>query len=91
MGCFPDCTGTGANPRLGLPTLRCVPQGLAVSGPAPHEALGWRYGQAAPLWRSPRLHWREGAHLPHVAPLLAPLWDLGLLRAGQARSTAPGP
>ena len=58
MGCFLHWTDTGANPRWGWSTLQCVPQGLAVSGPALHEALGWRYGRAAPLWRSPHLHWR---------------------------------
>ena len=49
MGCFLSWTGTGAHPRWGLSPLKCVPQGLAISGPALHEALGWRYGRAAPL------------------------------------------
>ena len=42
MGCFLSWTDTGANPKWGLFPLNCVPQGLAVSGPALHEALGWR-------------------------------------------------
>ena len=56
MGCFLNWTATGADPRWGLSTLHCVPQGLAVSRPALHGALSWRYGAAAPFWRSPRLH-----------------------------------
>ena len=91
MGCFLSLTGTGAHPRWGLPPLNCVPQGLALSGPALPEALGWRYGRAAPLWRSPRLHWREGVRISRVAPLLAPLWDLGPLLARRAGAAAPQP
>ena len=91
MGCFLSWTGTGAHPRWGLSPLNCVPQGLALSGPALHEAFGWRYGRAAPLWRSPRLHWREGVRISRVAPLLAPLWDLGPLPARRARAAAPQP
>ena len=53
MGCLLNWTATGADPRWGLPTLQRVPQGLAESGPALHEALRWRYGTAAPLLRSP--------------------------------------
>ena len=90
MGCF--LTGrTRALTPGGGSTLQCVPEGLAVSGPALHEAPGWRYGRAAPLWRSPRLHWREGAQLSQVAPLLAPLWDLGPLPARRAGAAAPHP
>ena len=88
MGCFLHWTDMGANPRWGLPTLQCVPQGLAVSGPALQGALGWRYGQAAPLWRSPRLRWREGTQLSQVAPLLAPLGDQGPV--GDTHPMAPG-
>ena len=89
LGCFLHWTDRGADPRWGLSALQRVPQGLAVSGPVLHEALGWRYGAAAPLWRSPRLHWREGAQLSQVAPLLAPLWDLGPLPVRRAGAAAP--
>ena len=77
MGCFLHWTATGADRRWVLSALQRVPQRLAVSGPALHEALGWRYGAGAPLWRSPRLHRSEGTRPDKVAPLLAPLWDLG--------------
>ena len=96
MGCFLNWTATGADPRWGLSPLQRIPHGLAVSGPTLREAFGWRYGAAAPLWRSPRLHWRDGAQPSLVAPLLAPLWGLGPLpvrRAGaatlQAWASAP--
>ena len=46
-----------------------------MSGPVPHEALSWRYGTAAPIWRSTRLQWSEGTLPDRVATLLAPLWD----------------
>ena len=62
---------------------------MSCEGPALHEALGWRYGAAAPLWRSPRLHWREGTQPSVVAPLLAPLWDLGPLPVRRAGAAAP--
>ena len=91
MGCFLNWTDTSANPRWGLSPLNCVPQGLAVWGPALNEALGWRYGPAAPLWRSPRLHWWDGVQLSQVAPLLAPLWDLGPLPARRAGPAARRP
>ena len=89
MGCFLNWTATGANPRWGLSALRRVPQGLAVSGPALQKALNWRYGAAAPLWRSPRLHWRDGAQPSLVAPLLAPLWDQGPLPVRRAGAATP--
>ena len=89
MGCFLHWTDTGADPRWGLLALQRVPQGLAVSGPALHEALGWRYGAAAPLWRSPRLHWGEGAQPSLIAPLPAPLWDPGPLPVRRAGAAAP--
>ena len=73
MGCFPNCTATGARPRWGVLALYRVPQGLAVLGPTLHEALSWRYGAAAPLGGSPRLHWGNGAQPSLVAALLAPL------------------
>ena len=89
MGCFLSWTGTGAHPRLGLSPLNCVPQGLAISSPALHEALGWRYGRAAPLWRSAGLHWREGVRISRVAPLLAPLWDVPPPPPGPAEPGQP--
>ena len=85
----PTWTAMGADPRWGLSALQRVPQGLAVSGPALHKALGWRYGAAAPLWRSPRLHWRDGAQPSLVAPLLAPLWDLGPLPVRRGGAATP--
>ena len=91
MGCVLSWTGTGAHPRLGLSPVNCVPQGLAISGPALDEALGWRYGPAAPLLRSPRLDWSEGVNISRVAPLLAPLWDLGPLPTRRAGAAAPQP
>ena len=91
MGCFTSWTDTGANPRRGLSPLNCVPQGLVVSGPALREALGRRYGPAAPLWRSLRRHWREGMLLSRVARVLEPLWDLGPLPARRAGPVAPRP
>ena len=89
MGCFLNWTATGATPRWGLSALQRVPQGLAVSGPTLHEALSWRYGAEAPLWRSPRLHWRDGAQPSLVAPLLAFLWDLGPLPVRHAGAATP--
>ena len=73
----------------GLSALQRVPQGLAVSGPVLHEALSWRNGVSAPLWRSPHLHWDEGVQPDMVAPLLAPLWDQGPLPV--RRGGAPTP
>ena len=43
----------------------------------------------APLWRSPRLHWSKGMLPAHVAPLLAPLWDLGALPVRRSGASTP--
>ena len=88
-GVLPPMDGHGRAPRWGPSALQRVPQGLAVWGPALHKALGWRYGAAAPLWQSPRLHWGEGAQPSLVAPLLTPLWDLGPLPVRHAAAAAP--
>ena len=93
---LPQLGGHGCAPQVGalapeLRPLNCVPQGLAVSGPALHEVLLWQYGRAAQLWRSPRNHWREGVRISGVAPLLAPLWDLGPLPTRRAGAAAPQP
>ena len=89
MGCFLHWTATGADRRWVLSALQRVPHGLALSGPALHEALSWRYGAGAPLWRSPRLHWGEGVRPDRVAPLLALLWDLGPLPVHRGRAPTP--
>ena len=60
LGCFFHWTAMAADLKWWLSALQCVPQGLAVSGPALHQALGSRYGAAAPLWRSLCLHSRDG-------------------------------
>ena len=60
-----------------------------MSGPALHEALGWRYGAAALLWRSLRLHWRDGTQPALVAPVLATLWDLGPLPVHRGGAATP--
>ena len=88
---LPPLDGHGREPQVGVVDPAGVPQGLAVSGPALHEALGWRYGRAAALWRPPRLHWREGVQLSHVAPLLALLCDQGPLHVRRAGAAAPRP
>ena len=92
-GVLPPLDGHGRAPQMGAvsPTAR------SPSDPALHEALSWRYGVAAPLWRPPRLHWRKGAQPFLVVPLLVPLWDLGPLpsagcpwsRGGTTRRRAP--
>ena len=73
MGCFLHWTATGADLRWGLSALQRIPQGLPVSGPALHEALGWRYGTQP----------------AQVAPLLAPLWDLGPLPVRRGGAATP--
>ena len=83
----PPLDGYGG--RWGLSALSRVPRGLAVFGPALHEALGWRFGAAALLWRSPRFHRRDGMQPAQVAPLLAPLWDVCPLPV--CRGGAPTP
>ena len=88
---LPPMDGHGQEPQVGAVNPAGVPQGLAVSGPALHAALGWLYGRAAPLCRSPCLLWREGTRLSQVAPLLAPLWDLGPLPARRVGAAAPRP
>ena len=72
-GMLPPLDGHGRGPYGGLSALQRVPRGPAVSGPALHEALSRRYGVAAPLWRSPRLHWRRHAALLGRPPVGAPL------------------
>ena len=89
LGCFLNWTAAGADREWVLSALQRVPQGLAVSAPTLHEALSWRYGAAAPLWRSPRLHWSEGTLPDRVAPMLAPLWDLGPLPVRRGRASTP--
>ena len=54
-----------------------------------HEALGWRYGAAAQLWRSPRLHWRDGTQPALVTPLLAAVRDLGPLPVRRGGAATP--
>ena len=53
IGCFRHWTSRGTDPRWGLWALQRVSRGLAVSAPAHHEALGYRYGTAAALRWSP--------------------------------------
>ena len=86
---LPPLDGYGGGPPVGAVGAAAGPQGLAVSGPALHEALSWRYGAAAPLWGSPRLHWSEGTLPDRVAPLLAPLWDLGPLPVRRGGASTP--
>ena len=89
MACFLHRTATRADPGWGLSTMQRILQRLAVSGPSLHEALGWRYGAAAPLWLAPGLHWRDGAQPALVAPVLAPLRDLGPLPVRRSRAATP--
>ena len=73
MGCFLRWADTGADPKRGLSALQRVPQGRAVSGPALHEALGWRYGLAATLSRSPASIGGRARSSPRSPPVGAPL------------------
>ena len=60
-----------------LATVTCAL--YALEGPAPR------------LLHLEDIHWREGVRISRVAPLLAPLWDLGPLPARRAGAAAPQP
>ena len=79
MGCFLYWTATGADSQWVVSALQRVPIGPAIPGATIHEAYCLRYGNGAPLWQSPRLHWGQEVEPDEVAPLSAPLWDLGPL------------
>ena len=67
-----------------------TPQGLGIAVPALLEALRWRYPGETSACRCWRLHWSEGASLPLLHSLFAPLWRGGMVQARQGCTWLPG-
>ena len=66
-----------------------TPAGLGIAVPALLEALRWRYPGETSACRCWQLHWSEGASLPLLHSLFAPLWRGGMVQARQAYTWFP--
>ena len=67
-----------------------TPYRLGIAVLALLEALRWRYLAKTSACRCSRLHWSEGASLPLLHALSAPLWCGGMVHARQGCTHKPG-
>ena len=80
VGAFKPYVATGVlEPRA---SIYNTPQGLGIAVPALVEALRWRYSGETSACRYWRLHWSEGATLPLLHALFAPVWHGGMVQEG---------
>ena len=88
IGAFKLYVATGA---VELRASICnTPEGLGIAVPVLLEALRWRYPGETSACRCWRLHWSEGASLPLLHSLFAPLWVGGMVQARQGCTWLPG-
>ena len=88
IGAFKLYVATGAvEPRA---CICNTPEGLGIAVLALLEALRWRYPGETSACRCWRLHWSEGASLPLLHSLFAPLWVGGMVQARQGCTWLPG-
>ena len=88
VGAFKLYVATGAMETRA--SIFNTPQGLGIAVPALLEALRWRYPEKMSACRCWRLHWSEGASLPLLHALFAPLWRGGMVQACQGCTWLPG-
>ena len=87
IGAFKLYVATGAvEPRASICNN---PEGLGIAVPVLLEALRWRYPGETSACRRWRLHWSEGASLPLLHSLFAPLWVGGMVQARQGCTCLP--
>ena len=67
-----------------------MPQGLGSAVLALLEALRWRYPGERSGRRCYRLHWNEGASLPLLHALVAPLWRGVMVEVRHGYTWIPG-
>ena len=86
---LPPLDGHGRAPQMGAVSPAVRSPRLGSVGPRAPRGPWLAVWRGGPALVPPRLHWGEGAQPSLVAPLLAPLWDLGPLPIRRAGAAAP--